>query len=80
MEMQVEDMRRAAHVKIAGLREDQRMKLFGLARAVKEAKNDRAKRKKALADLDQALRYYKACGVLTAREQENIWYLLNRGL
>lgn len=68
------------HVKLAGLRQEQRMKLLECSRAVKDAKNDRQKRKKALAALDQALRYYQACGVLTKREEEILWYTLNRGL
>ena len=70
----------AAHVKLAGLRDDQRMKILSCARAVKLAKSDRDKRRRALRDLDQCLRYFEATGVLTRREQENIWYALNRGI
>lgn len=76
----MDDIRVQGHVTLAGLRENQRMKLLKLARAVKEAKSDRKKRKKALSDLDQALRYYQVCGVLTKRDEENLWYTLNRGL
>lgn len=68
------------HVTLAGMRQEQRMRLLECSRAVKDAKNDRVKRKKALAALDQALRYYQACGVLTAREEEILWYTLNRGI
>ena len=78
--MDVLSMRTAAHVKLAGLRPDQRMKLLQLSRAVKDAKSDRHKRKKALAELDQALRYYQACGVITKKQEEFLWYTLNRGL
>lgn len=76
----MENMIVQGHVTLAGLRQEQRIKLLECSRAVKDAKNDRQKRKKALAVLDQALRYYQACGVLTAREEELLWYTLNRGI
>lgn len=76
----MENMIVQGHVTLAGLRQEQRIKLLECSRAVKESKSDRAKRKKALAALDQALRYYQACGVLTAREEEILWYTLNRGI
>ena len=69
-----------AHVKLAGLREEQRMKLLTCAREIRNAKNDRQKRRKALEDLNQALRYYEATDVLTERESEELWYALNRGI
>ncbi len=70
----------AAHVKLASLRDDQRMKILSCARAVKLAKSDRDKRRRALRDLDQCLQFYEAAGVLTHRDQENMWYALNRGI
>ena len=76
----MEDIRVQGHVTLAGLRGNQREKLLKLARAVKDAKSDRQKRKKALAELDQALRYSQACGVLTKKQEEDLWYTLNRGL
>ena len=70
----------AGHVKLAGLREDQRMKILTCARAITEAKGDRKKRRKALADMDQLLRYFENTKVLTPQESENIWYAMNRGI
>lgn len=70
----------AAHLKLASMRNDQRMQIFRLARAIRDAKKDRRKRLKALADMDQALGYYEAIHVLTAEDRHNIKYALIRGI
>ena len=70
----------AGHVKLAGLRDDQRMKILTCARAITEAKGDRKKRRKALADLDQCLQFLEYTKVLSHTDTENIWYAMNRGI
>lgn len=64
----------AVHVRLAGLTQDQRLRILQAARAVKDAKCDKQKRRRADRDLRQVLAYYAACGVLTPEEEAGIYY------
>ncbi len=72
---------REAHVVMLRLDQEQRERIWRAARAIKDAKCDRAKRRKADKDLRQLLGFYTALGVLTPAEQAGIYYTFSlRGI
>lgn len=68
---------REAHVCMCRLTQAQRDRIWKAARAVRDAKCDRVKRRKADKDLMTVLRYYAALGVLTDEESRALYYTLN---
>lgn len=71
---------REAHVCITGLSAEQRMNILHCARAIKEAKGDKLKRRRAYKNFRTCLDFYEYKGVLTPEQAEGIYYALYKGI
>ena len=71
---------RDAHVCVCGLTQEQRMRIFTCARAVRLAKSDKRKRRKALEDFRKCLAYFERMQILTPEQATGIFYAFNGGI